>query len=193
MSLSKRYLWLAASLVLLYLLPAPWLELQRGAVLGSGELWRLVTAHWSHVGLVHLGLNTLGVLVLANLFPAQDRWQSWLPCLVVLALAVSITLLVTLPMLAWYRGFSGCLYGLFIYEGIRHLRVQPWTAVAVLALVTGKLANDALGLGGTGTSVLIGAPVVETAHIAGAVTGAILALVRGVPGRSGAQSTAQHQ
>lgn len=193
MSLSKRYLWLAASLVLLYLLPAPWLELQRGAVLGSGELWRLVTAHWSHVGPVHLGLNTLGVLVLASLFSTQERWQIWLPCVVILALAVSITLLVALPALAWYRGFSGCLYGLFIYEGIRHLKIQLWTAVAVLAMVTGKLLTDALGLGGPGTSALIGAPVVETAHVSGAVTGAALALLRGVSGRSGVQSTAQHQ
>lgn len=193
MSLSKRYLCLAVSLVLLYLLPAPWLELQREAVLGSAELWRLVTAHWSHVGLVHLGLNTLGVLMLASLFPAQERWQAWLSCLVILALAVSITLLVTLPALAWYRGFSGCLYGLFIYEGIRHLKLQPWTAVAVLALATAKLVTDALDLGGPGTSALIGAPVVGTAHVAGAVTGAALALVRGLFGRSGAQSTAQRQ
>ncbi|WP_168203102.1 rhombosortase [Marinobacter fonticola] len=183
MSLSKRYLGLAVSLLLLYLLPAEWLELQRWAVIDGGEVWRLVSAHWSHVGLVHLALNGLGVLVLAALFPPRESWRVWLACVIVLALAVSLALLATLPALAWYRGFSGCLYGLFIYEAIRQLRSQPWTAAAVLVLVVGKLVIDGLGLGSTRTSALIGAPVIDTAHVAGALTGAALALTRALTGR----------
>lgn len=191
LNLSTRYLWLAASLVLFYLLPADWLELQRRAVLDSteiesAEIWRLVTAHWSHVGVVHLVLNVLGVLVMASLFPSKEGWRGWLLCLAGIALAVSLTLLVMLPELAWYRGFSGCLYGLFIYESIRHLKAQPVTAGAVLVLVAAKLVIDGLGLGGSGTATLIGAPVIGTAHVAGALAGAGLAVCHCGYGRSGA-------
>lgn len=193
MGLSKRYLWLSASLVLFYLLPAEWLELQRRAVIDTGEIWRLVTVHWSHIGLVHLALNTLGVLVLANLFSSRESWRGWLICMAVIAASVSLALLVTLPALAWYRGFSGCLYGLFIYEAIRHLKSQPWTAAAVLVLVVGKLVIDGLDLGDNGTEALIGAPVIETAHIAGALSGTILAVIRYLLERSGGPATERHQ
>lgn len=176
--MSKRYIWLTASLVLLFFLPADWLELQRQSVIEFGELWRLVTAHWSHVSLEHLALNAFGLLVLGNLFPSRDPCHIWLISLVIIALSVSLALLALLPTLSWYRGFSGCLYGLFVYEASRHSRSQPWTAAIVLLVVVAKLAADSLWPGNHGTATFIGAPVVDSAHIAGASTGFTLALVR---------------
>jgi rhomboid family GlyGly-CTERM serine protease len=177
-SLVKRYRWLAASLVLLYFLPADWLELQRQAVLQSGQLWRIFAAHWTHVSPEHLVINVLGLLVLGNLFYLRDSFRVWLLSLSIVTLGVSLGLLVMLPELNWYRGFSGCLYGLFVYECARHWRAQPWTSGIVLFLIFGKLVLDSLVPSGHGVAALIGAPVIDSAHVVGASVGFTMGVVR---------------
>lgn len=175
-SLSKRYVCLAASLIVFFAVPADWLELQRTAIIDSGQIWRLITAHWTHLGVAHLILNVAGVLLLAEIFDPDEHWLSWLGCLAGIALAVSASLLLVSPELTWYRGFSGCLHGLFIYEAIRCFSRQKWTSFLVLGAIGVKLLVSGFGVGLNDTEELIGAPVIEMAHVSGAVTGALLAL-----------------
>ncbi len=64
-----RFTVLAALLAAAFLWPASALEWSREGIPG-GEYWRLLTGHWTHLGLNHLLLNLAGLLV-----TGLKRWR----------------------------------------------------------------------------------------------------------------------
>ena len=82
------------------------LRYERAAIAG-GELWRLLSGHFVHLGWAHCLLNAGGLLALAAILPAPLRGR----CCLLLGGAIGIALFATLPDLQRYAGFSGINYG----------------------------------------------------------------------------------
>ena len=175
---------------LLAALAVPWLLLAGGpqwtaalryerAALHHGEWWRLISAHWVHLGVRHLVLDTAGLVLLWALYARELRAWDWLLVLIGATAAIDAGLWWAQPQVQWYVGLSGLLHGAWAAGaaavGLRHGR-WAWLMLAVLAL---KLLLEQRA----GASLLATEfPVVTMAHVYGALGGfgayAALALPR---------------
>lgn len=101
----------------LWLLGAKWTP----SILG-GEWWRLVTANYLHGGLLHLAMNSLGLVVLGPLIERGFGWRKFFIIYTVSGIAGFV-------LSGWWRpgtlsiGASGALYGLlgfaFVFSRFR--------------------------------------------------------------------------
>lgn len=149
------------------------LRYERGAII-EGELWRLVTGHWVHLGWLHLALNLAGLLLIWSLWGPALRSVQWLLCTLWIAMAQSLLLLALNPEIHWYVGLSGLLHGLFAAGALRQLCSAPVINGGALVGLAGKLLLEALNFSG-GTAILGTDQVVEEVHLYGAVSGVIYA------------------
>jgi rhomboid family GlyGly-CTERM serine protease len=188
LSVAERQALGGAALVLLVqaIVPLHGALEYRQALLAS-QPWRALTAHLVHVNWVHALLNLAAWLVVARLFAPELRtWRQPL-VLAVAALAVTLHLALLHPGIAWYRGFSGTLHGVFfagasawllalLADGERRPRALWLPAV----LVTGgwvKVLAEQPGGSLTPYAQWLGAGIVPQAHLAGAVAGSMLGLL----------------
>ncbi len=188
LSVAERQALGGAALVLLVQAIVPLhgaLEYRQALV--ASQPWRALTAHLVHVNWVHALLNLAAWLVVARLFAPELRtWRQPL-VLAVAALAVTLHLALLHPGIAWYRGFSGTLHGVFfagasawllalLADGERRPRALWLPAV----LVTGgwvKVLAEQPGGSLTPYAQWLGAGIVPQAHLAGAVAGSMLGLL----------------
>lgn len=188
LSVAERQALGGAALVLLVQAIVPLhgaLEYRQALV--ASQPWRALTAHLVHVNWVHALLNLAAWLVVARLFAPELRtWRQPL-VLAVAALAVTLHLALLHPGIAWYRGFSGTLHGVFfagasawllalLADGERRPRALWLPAV----LVTGgwvKVLAEQPGGSLTPYAQWLGAGIVPQAHLAGAVAGSVLGLL----------------
>lgn len=151
--------------------------------LAAGELWRALTAHLVHLGPRHLVPNLAGLALLWFLYARDARPREWLAVALVAAVAVSAGLWLGAPEVGWYVGASGVLHGLWAAAALANVRRRPLEAGVAGLLLAGKLALEAWR--GPAAAPFGGAlPVVEVAHLYGAVGGALAALVLALPRRS---------
>jgi rhomboid family GlyGly-CTERM serine protease len=175
---------------LLAALALPWLLLAGGphwtaalrydrAALHSGEWWRLLSAHWVHLGIRHLSLDSAGLVLLWTLYARDLQPRDWLLVVIGATAMIDAGLWWAQPQVQWYVGLSGLLHGLWasgaVAVGVRR-GGWAWLMPAVLAL---KLALEQR----TGASLVApDFPVVTIAHLYGALGGlgtyAALALAR---------------
>jgi rhomboid family GlyGly-CTERM serine protease len=168
----------------------PWLLLAGGpqwtaalryerAALHEGEWWRLISAHWVHLGARHLLLDSVGLVLLWALYARDLRPGDWLLVGIGTTAAIDAGLWWAQPQVQWYVGLSGLLHGAWAAGaaavGWRHGR-WAWLMMAILAL---KLLHEQRA----GASLLTADfPVVTVAHLYGALGGlgvyAALALAR---------------
>jgi rhomboid family GlyGly-CTERM serine protease len=150
----------------------------RAAVL-DGAFWRLLSAHFVHLGWSHTLLNLAGLgLVWALVGRTLSGWRG---AFVLLASIVAIDagFLVNEPALEWYVGFSGALHGLFaagVVSGMLEREREAWVLAALLAA---KLAWEQLVGPVPLTESMAGGPVIESAHLYGAIGGALAGLAGG--------------
>lgn len=146
------------------------------AALDSGQWLRLLTAHAAHLSLHHLLFNLIGLLLIAELL--LERWRSAdiaALCLIS-ALGTSLLLWHGAPGLQWYAGLSGLLHGLWGGAALTGcLLAQGWLYVGALLTLAVKLVwlNPAVVTAGDGQAM----PVVAVAHLYGAASGLIWAVV----------------
>lgn len=149
--------------------------------LAGGQWWRLLTGHWVHLGLTHLLLNLAGLFLLALLFDPRLPPAWWAGYVLGAPVTISLGLLWATPELDWYRGFSGCLHGLFVLLALANAHSSPRWSALLLVLLGIKLTLERWSayLPGiqTDTADLIGAPVIFQAHWLGALTGLAAGLV----------------
>ena len=144
--------------------------------LQTGQVWRIVSAHWVHVGWAHLALNSLGLAICVSL--ANPRWSLRRWFLQSLCLGLGISLLFTLqnPELHWYVGFSGILFGLYflaahdLYARDRLVALLMGGAIVIKVIFEQYTPYD------LDSSDLIGAPVIVDAHLYGLLTAIAIAL-----------------
>lgn len=151
----------------------------------AGELWRVITCHWTHWSADHLLLDAV-VLLALGIACGLHCGRRWLACVAVSSVLIPAAVWLLLPEMALYRGLSGidaALYALLavsmlrndVEAGRRAAACLPAAAVIGLAakicyeLVSGQAAFvDSVGAG------FIPVPV---AHAVGGVAGAAFGLL----------------
>ena len=176
---------LAVAAGVVFVIPgaAEWLEYDRAA-LASGQMWRLVTCHWTHWSLDHLLWDVVAFVVLGVLCERSSP-AAWLRCLMLAVVAIPAAVWLMLPQIEHYRGLSGVdsAFFLLLAAGMmsRQAAERRWIPlVAIVVLSAGfiaKIAYEAL----TGNAVFsdnlaAGFVAVPLAHLAGASAGILFAV-----------------
>ena len=154
----------------------PWLRFDRAA-LATGELWRIFTAHVTHLGWSHLGLNLAGLALIWALFRHELTTPRWSATLAASAVGVSAGLWLFNSEVEWYVGLSGVLHGLFIAGVIASLRNGHRREWLLMFVMVGKIISEQFIGPSPGSEELAGGPVIVDAHLYGALSGAVVSLV----------------
>jgi rhomboid family GlyGly-CTERM serine protease len=147
------------------------LRYQRTA-LAHGQLWRLLTAHLVHLGIVHALLNCAGLALLWMLFAREFPPRRWAWILLGSCAAIDAGLWFLRPGVAWYLGASGVLHGALAAGAVSWYRRGDGLGAALTLLLIVKLMYEQY----SGASVFAGdLPLVADAHLFGALGGLIAA------------------
>jgi rhomboid family GlyGly-CTERM serine protease len=167
------------------------LVLDRAAV-ASGQLWRVATGSFVHFSRTHLAYDLMVVIVAGALLEWNRRPLAGLIALSASAIGISVMLLE--PGLVRYGGLSGVAYALVALLSLDALRTSGLTraaGAATLLLAAGKLCwewrtGSLLFVADTAATV----QAVPLAHLAGACSGALVALFMrpDAPRRQGARA-----
>ena len=148
------------------------------------EPWRWLTGHFVHVNWQHALINAVALWVVARLFAPDLRPSRQLCALLSTALAISACLALIYPTIAWYRGLSGALHGLFFAGSTLWLinakprRFQQlWLPLALFFGGWIKVALEQPSGATTPYAEWLGAGVVPQAHLVGAACGTVLGLL----------------
>lgn len=139
--------------------------------------WRLLSAHWVHVGWWHYLLNMAALVCLPALFYRVPQWLIGLSAILI-SLMLSIAIYVFSPNVYGYAGLSGVLHGLYVVAALYSLqdKEEDFFAVGMLVAIVLKLASEAYFGAMPATAQLIGRPVMIESHRYGAICGGIVGL-----------------
>jgi len=144
-----------------------WLRYDRSA-LEAGQWWRIVSAHFVHLGVSHTLLNLAGFGLVAAIFRRDLRVRDWIGAGLSSAAAITAGLYVFSPETDWYVGLSGVLHGWFVIGALRVTESQRGVGMVLVAALAVKLGWEQLvGVMPTTLALDVG-PVVVDAHLYGA-------------------------
>lgn len=179
---SSRYsVWLLPGVIVavaaLFAVTGDWgrelLRYDRVAI-ADGEVWRLLSGHFVHLGWSHFFLNGVGLLLIAYLVASRFTTLQWLIVTIVTLAVIDIGFWIWQPQLIWYVGLSGLLHGYLAAgaaDGIRTGQVDYWLISAFLLV---KLSYEQLVGPLPGSEGTTGGNVVVAAHLYGAIGGALI-------------------
>jgi rhomboid family GlyGly-CTERM serine protease len=149
-----------------------WMPYERIEI-GNGQVWRILTGNFIHLGWGHLLLNGCGLLVIAWLFAPDRRNGQWASALLFSCLATGIGLYLFNPDVYWCVGLSGALHGLFVVGALGwieegHGQGRWLLAGLVLKLTFEQTVGEMPFSGG-----IVGGTVITDAHTWGAIGGLI--------------------
>lgn len=145
------------------------LRWQRGAI-GNGEPWRVLSAHFAHLGLWHAWANLAGMALVIELLGVSTRPAEAALLMLASALAIVAGLAMLSPAVGWYAGLSGVVHGLWAGLAVLGWRRQAPSRLPAAAL--GLLVLKLLLWPATVGSL----PVVPQSHLYGAIGGAVAAI-----------------
>jgi rhomboid family GlyGly-CTERM serine protease len=172
----------AAAMILMTLLqamPIEWhlaLRYERPGI-AAGEIWRIVSGHFVHLGWSHLALNMAGLGLGTWLFGADRSPASWLIATLASAVACGAGLWWLSPYVAWCVGLSGVLHGLLVVGFGSWILEGERSAWGLLGVVLVKLAWERWGGDMPWAEMMAGGRVVTDAHLWGAAGGALFLAV----------------
>ena len=141
-----------------------------------GEYWRLISAHFVHLGWAHGLLNSGGLLLVAWMQPTGKAWR-WLAFYMLSSLCISIALFFQGEVVT-YVGASGVLHGLLIMAAFYSQWLELWRRVLIILLISVKLVwEQSPWYADTGVGGMIGGYVVVDAHFLGGLAGLLVILV----------------
>ena len=143
----------------------------------TGEIWRIVTAHWVHVGWLHLLLNGLGLVICVSLTKPGWSIRRWLTVSITMATGISIMLTLFNPEVRDYAGYSGILYGLYVLAASSLFSGDRLIAGLIIAAIVIKVFMEQFQFYDFNTGNIIGARVVVDAHLYGLLMAIAIALV----------------
>jgi rhomboid family GlyGly-CTERM serine protease len=178
---SKYSVWILAGVIVaiaaLLAVAGDWgrelLRYDRVAI-SEGEVWRLLSGHFVHLGWSHFLLNGTGLLLIFYLVAGRFTAAQWLIVSLVVIAAMDIGFWNWQPQLIWYVGLSGLLHGLLAagaVDGIRTGQLDYWLIAAFLLV---KLTYEQLVGPLPGSEGTTGGNVVVAAHLYGAIGGALI-------------------
>lgn len=153
-----------------------WLRFDRAAI-SSGELWRLVTGHFVHLGWSHFALNGAGLVLVWYLVGDVFDWIRWFLIGVFTVITMDIGLWLFDPGLMWYVGLSGLLHGILAAGLMDKLRKPDKEALILMVLLLGKLAWEQFSGPLPGSESTAGGTVVVDSHLFGALGGVVAAIL----------------
>lgn len=138
--------------------------------IGTGEWWRLWSGSLLHLDTPHLLMNVFGVglwwLLFAEYFPeAKYYWR-----ILVFMGCSSVLQFIADPGTVYYFGFSGAVYAMFAYGGVRDTLIKRWSGLAIVAAQLGKVTYDSFTLPSD-------ADIALAAHWGGILSGYALAAI----------------
>ncbi|MGH8378573.1 MAG: rhombosortase [Gammaproteobacteria bacterium] len=151
------------------------LQYDRWAI-GQGQIWRVFTGNFVHLGWRHLAEDMAGYVLLWLLF--EDVLPGWrCPMLIVVgSLGVGIGLLVGDPGLRWYVGISGALNTLWIAGAMVMMSRRDWLGWVLAIFLLLKLIYEQMWGPLPFSVATTGGPVVVDAHLYGTCAGVLLGL-----------------
>lgn len=145
------------------------------AAIAAGEWWRLLTAHFVHLGVRHAVLNALGLALLWALFAREWRPRQWALITLIVTAAIDSGLWLRDPLISWYAGASGVLHGLMAAGVVAYVRRHDPLGWIMAGLLAAKLIYEHLE--GPLPFAGHGVPVVSDAHLFGVLGGLLAALL----------------
>ena len=146
------------------------------AAIAAGEWWRLLSAHFIHLGLEHAALNALGLVLMWALFARDFRPAAWLLIVAASIAAIDIGLWLRDSTVQWYVGSSGVLHGIMAAGTFAHLRrgdLDGWIlALFMIVKLSYEQWTGALPFAEGGFLVVV------SAHLYGAIGGFIAAVTQ---------------
>ena len=143
----------------------------------TGQIWRVLSAHWVHVGWMHWLLNSLGLLIMVTLTTPGWSLPRWIFSTVSMALGISILMTLFNPEVRDFAGHSGVLYGLYLLGAISLYAQDRLVALLVAAAIVIKILMEQFQFYDFNTGGLIGARVVVDSHLYGVFMAIAIALV----------------
>lgn len=140
------------------------------AALMRGEVWRLVTGHFSHWSPTHLAWDLIAFLILGAI--CERRRSLLLGAIFTTAITVSLYLLAFCPEVATYRGLSAIDSALWVWAAFIIGERRVALALTLLSLFVVKvIAESACG------SIFVGGfTVLPMVHLLGGVIGLCTAM-----------------
>ena len=181
-----RHLVLIALLAVMLLLQSmhdslgSWFEYQRAAIL-DGEVWRLISGHFTHINWSHLLLNLAGLALIWVLGFGRLGIIRQLYAIFFCSLAISCALLVFNTDIAWYQGFSGVLHGLFAVIAAQYLTDHKYFSLLLFLSLAIKIAHEQLVGRMPWHQEFTDFLVVADAHLYGAIAGLVIAVMYFLP------------
>jgi rhomboid family GlyGly-CTERM serine protease len=154
--------------------------------LGSGELWRLVSGHFVHLGWSHLFLNLAGLSLVTWLVGYAFDVLRWVFITALSIAAIDTGLWFLDGQLDWYVGLSGLLHGVLAAGLLVGLARRDREAVILAVFVLAKLGWEQFVGPLPGSESTSGGAVIVNAHLYGAAGGALGALLCGRSARRAA-------
>ncbi len=150
-----------------------WLRYDRVAI-GDGEVWRLLSGHFVHLGASHVLLNVAGLMLIWYLVSSAYSQVRWLLIMAGTIVGIDLGFWLFSPGLDRYVGLSGLLHGLLTAGILRSLGGRTKEASALGLLLVGKLAYEQTVGPLPGSEGSTGGAIVVDAHLYGAIGAAIL-------------------
>jgi rhomboid family GlyGly-CTERM serine protease len=145
-------------------------------LVAQGQLWRFISAHWVHVGWMHLLLNGLGLAICVSLTTPGWSPARWLLCCVIMAIGISTLLALYNPDVIDYAGLSGVLFGLYMLTALSLYSRDRLIAVLIIAAIVIKVLMEQFSFYDFNSGDLIGARVIVDAHLYGLLMAIAIAL-----------------
>jgi rhomboid family GlyGly-CTERM serine protease len=162
------------------------LEYERSALAG-GQLWRVLTCHWTHITPDHLLWSGMVFVVLGSLCERLVGRGRFAVCMLASALAIPAALWIVQPDMQSYRGLSGVDSAFFGLLAVTLIRQSLAKGRRIHAMVIGGwVAAFMLKTGieyGTGAAIFVDSAAgafdpVPLAHVVGALVGVAVGLIR---------------
>ena len=152
-----------------------WLRFDRAALL-NGEVWRLISGHFAHLGWSHLTMNVFGFILIWVLFHNTASDARWILVLLLSSLGTSLLLLWLNPTLQWYVGLSGVLHAFFVFGCLNEINSGRKSSWILLTIIIMKLIWEQIAGPLPGSEQSTGGNVIVDAHLYGAIFGLLSGL-----------------
>jgi len=144
------------------------------AGLAAGQWWRLISAHVIHLGFEHALLDVAGLALMWALFARDYSRSGWWLILGLSVIGIDAGLWLLSSTTQWYVGSSGVLHGVLAAGTAAHLRARQPDGWLLALFLVGKLVYEQSA---GALPLTAGGAVIVDAHLYGAVSGALAALL----------------
>ncbi|MEH0390172.1 rhombosortase [Vibrio mimicus] len=147
------------------------LTLWHFSAIEQGQWWRILTGNFAHTNFAHWAMNLAALWIISFVFKPTAR--QLLISLVLISLAVGVMILAS--DMQFYVGLSGSLHGLFAYYALNEALNERRSSWLLVLGIIGKVGWEQWFGASASTAELIGARIATEAHLAGLVSGLVLA------------------